>query len=213
MADGKGKMAGGKGKMADGGWLEILRPSVICHLPFAMLDTIVRSTVPYYVGARSPRGRGWAIRPANSGRALGSELTRYRQAGGSCCVVVEVLIKVGLAVSVEVVEPDDLVAAADVDLAPDDLQAQRLEQARGDPPPGEPLLRSIDALDEPDVAVPGADRRSRPSGRKSKPESRNWQSHGLLSGTVRTSTAKGPSSRPIVAGAGSRSGQRAGRLW
>ena len=79
---------------------------------------------------------------------------------GHLVVVVEILIKVGLAVSVQVVKPDDLVAAADVDLALDDLQPQRLEQARGDPPPGEPLFRTVDALDEPDVAVPGADRRA-----------------------------------------------------
>ena len=50
----------------------------------------------------------------------------------------------------------------------------------------------------------------RPSARKSKPERRSWQSQGLLSGTFRTSTAKGPSSRPITARAGSRSGQRPG---
>ena len=78
---------------------------------------------------------------------------------GHLVIVVEVLIKVDLAVSVQVVKPDDLVAAADVDLALDDLQSQRLEQARGDPPPGQALLRPVDALDDPDVAIPGAHRR------------------------------------------------------
>src|SRR5208337_2166280 len=46
---GKGKMANGGWQMTNGGWLEVLCPSVICHLPFAMLDTIIGSTVPYYV--------------------------------------------------------------------------------------------------------------------------------------------------------------------
>jgi hypothetical protein len=57
-------LANEKWQMADR-WLEILRPSVICHVPFAMPDSTKRSTVPYYVGARSPRGRGWAIRTGN----------------------------------------------------------------------------------------------------------------------------------------------------
>src|SRR5271157_2669326 len=65
-------MIRGPFKAADGRWLEIFSPSVICHLPFAMLDTIIGSTVPCYVEAQSPGGRGTVIRTANSGRALGS---------------------------------------------------------------------------------------------------------------------------------------------
>ena len=74
-------------------------------------------------------------------------------------VVVEVLVEVGLAVAVQVVQPGDLVAAEDVDLVVDDLQAQRLEQARGEAPPRELLELVVDAGDDPDVAAPGADRR------------------------------------------------------
>src|SRR5271157_5622814 len=83
MINGKWQMANGRWQMADGKWLEIFSPSVICHLPFAMLDTIIGSTVPYYVEARSPGGRGTVIRTANSGRALGSKPTwRSRHGDG-----------------------------------------------------------------------------------------------------------------------------------
>ena len=77
---------------------------------------------------------------------------------GDLVVAVEALVEVGLAVAVEVAEADDLVAAADVDLPVDDLQPQRLEQPRGDPPPGQPARRVVEPVDDPDVAVPGADR-------------------------------------------------------
>ena len=56
---------------------------------------------------------------------------------GHLVVAVEVLIKVGLAVAVEVAEDHDLVAAGDEDLPVADLQAERLEQSRRDPPPRE----------------------------------------------------------------------------
>ncbi len=117
---------------------------------------------------------------------------------GDLMIAVEALIEVGLAVAVVIMEADDLVAATDVNLAGDDLEAQRLEQPRGDPLPREALGR----LDR--VRRPARHRRPRcrrphdgRPGRKSKPESRIWQSQGLLFGSVRTSTANGPSSRPI----------------
>src|SRR5206468_1261249 len=50
----------------------------------------------------------------------------------------------------------------------------------------------------------------RPSGRKSKPEGLIWQSQGLLSGSVSTSTANGPSSRPNVGRVSRISGHRRG---
>ena len=52
-----------------------------------------------------------------------------------------------------------------------------------------------------------------PSGRKSKPEGRTWQSQGLLSGSVRTSTANGPSSRPMTGCVLRTSGHRFGPPW
>ena len=76
---------------------------------------------------------------------------------GHLVVVVEALVEVGLAVAVEVAEDDDLVAAGDVDPPVDDLQSQRLEQARGDPPPGQLAVGLVEARDAPDVAVPGAE--------------------------------------------------------
>ena len=76
---------------------------------------------------------------------------------GDLMVAVEVLVEVGLAVAVQVAEDRDLVAAADVDLTVDDLHAQRLEQPRRDPPPGQSPGLAVDPADQPDVAVPGAE--------------------------------------------------------
>ena len=72
-------------------------------------------------------------------------------------VVVEALVEVGLAVAVEVVQPHDLVAAADVDRPVAELQPERLEQPGGDPLPGQPGFRVVEPADQPHVAVPGAD--------------------------------------------------------
>lgn len=49
-----------------------------------------------------------------------------------------------------------------------------------------------------------------PSGRKSSPVKRSWQFQGFFSGRVRTSTAKGPSSRPRLILVCSSCGQLAG---
>jgi hypothetical protein len=51
---------------------------------------------------------------------------------GHLVVVVEILVEVRFAVTVEVVQDDDLIAAGDVDSVIDDLEAKRLEQAGGD---------------------------------------------------------------------------------
>ena len=61
-----------------------------------------------------------------------------------------------------------------------------------------PALALVDPADQPDVAVPGADRRAT-SRQEVEPEGRIWRSQGLLSGMVSTSTANGPTSRPIAA--------------
>ena len=163
---------------------------------------------------RHERGQAVAGRLGVVEVPLGVGLQAHRELVemlGDLMIAVEVLIEVGLAVAVQVVEADDLVAAADVDPARDDLQAQRLEQPGGDPLPGE-APRRLDRARRPA-------RRRRPRcrpphggrpGRKSNPESRIWQSQGLLSGTVRTSTANGPSSRPIMAWVLRTSGHRRG---
>ena len=70
-------------------------------------------------------------------------------------VVVEALVKVRFAVAVEIVQDHDLIAAAHVDLLLNDLQSERLEETRRDALPGQPLGRGVDALNQPDVAVPG----------------------------------------------------------
>ena len=91
---------------------------------------------------RHDRGQAVAGRLGVVEVALGVGLEPHREFVemlGDLVVVVEVFIKVDLAVAVEVAEADDLVAAADVDPARDDLEPQRLEQTRGDPPPGEAL--------------------------------------------------------------------------
>ena len=114
-------------------------------------------------------------------------------------VAVEVLVKVGFTVPVIVVQNHDLIAARDVDLAPHHLDPKRLEQPGRNPPPGEFPRLAVDPVDLPHVAVPGAEHSLLPPGRKSRPVKRIWHSQGLLSGSVSTSTANGPSSPPAFA--------------
>ena len=71
-------------------------------------------------------------------------------------VVVEVLVQVGLAVPVQVLEPGDLVTAGHINLTLHDLESERLKQTRGEAFPGELLELLIDARDDPHVAVEGA---------------------------------------------------------
>ena len=61
------------------------------------------------------------------------------EAAGELPVVVEVLVEVGLAVSVEVVETGDLVVGDGVDDVVDDRQTERLVPAGGEAFPGEVL--------------------------------------------------------------------------
>ena len=72
-------------------------------------------------------------------------------------VVVEVLIKIGFAVGVEIMQPRDLVAPDDVTTAVDHLQAKRLKQAGRVAAPCNILERGIEAGQPPHVAVRGAD--------------------------------------------------------
>src|SRR6516165_10461529 len=71
-------------------------------------------------------------------------------------VIVEILIEVGLAVAVQIVQLGDLVTAGDVDVAVDDPQAERLVQACGEAFPSDFLEGVVEPGDDPDVTVPGA---------------------------------------------------------
>src|SRR2546430_198502 len=95
-------------------------------------------------------------------------------------VVVEAFVEVRLAVAIEVVQDHDLIATAHMDLVADDLQPERLKQAGGDALPGQrrwlvPRVRvllpegavyPVKALDQPNIAVPGADSGTTPIGEK-----------------------------------------------
>ena len=72
-------------------------------------------------------------------------------------VIVEVLVEVGFAVVVEVLEQRDLVAAEDVDLLVDDLQAEAVEDAGGVAMPGDLAELVVGELTDPDVAAPGGE--------------------------------------------------------
>ena len=118
---------------------------------------------------------------------LGVDLQAHRELVemlGDLVVAVEALVEVGLAVAVEVAEADDLVAAADVDPArrrpstPAAGTAPRRSAARSGPATGSSTPSTIQT--SPSQVQTAA---LWPSGRKSKPEGRIWQSQGLLSGT------------------------------
>ena len=83
--------------------------------------------------ARDPQQPLLARGGVEAARGVALEAADEVVAGGRGLVgVADALVEVGLAVAVEVVQPGDLVAAEDVDLAVGDDQAQRLVQARGD---------------------------------------------------------------------------------
>ena len=77
---------------------------------------------------------------------------------GEAGIVVEVLVEVGFAIVVEVVQAGELVAPYSVDLALDDPDSQRHLEAGGVAPPAELVEPVVDAGDDPDVAVPGGER-------------------------------------------------------
>jgi hypothetical protein len=72
-------------------------------------------------------------------------------------VAVKAAVERGLAALGQPPQHDDLVTAADVDIAVHHFQAERLVQAAGDPPPGERRAGAVQSTDPPHVAVPGAD--------------------------------------------------------
>ena len=75
-------------------------------------------------------------------------------------VVVEALIKIHLAIIVDVVQPGDLVAATNVNRLVDNLQPERLEHPRRHAPPSEIALRQIKPLHNPHISLPSANRRA-----------------------------------------------------
>jgi hypothetical protein len=74
---------------------------------------------------------------------------------GDLDVVVEVLVEVGFAVLVEVVQECNLVATEDVDFLVDDLQAEAVEDAGSVAMPGDLAKFVVGELADPDVAAPG----------------------------------------------------------
>ena len=160
-----------------------------------LADLQQRAVVRHQGGQGVAGGLGVVEVPLRVGLQAHRELVEVL---GHLVVVVEALVEVGLAVAVEVVQAHDLVAAADVDLArrrssaPAAGTGPRRSAARSAP---SRVGRCPSTSQTSPSQVQTAARR--PSARKSKPVSRSWQIHGLLSGRVRTSTANGPSSRPI----------------
>ena len=74
---------------------------------------------------------------------------------GDLDVVVEVLVEIGLAVAVEVLEAGDLVATEDVELLVDDRQAEGVEDAGGVAAPADLGEVGVGDLADPHVAAPG----------------------------------------------------------
>ena len=68
-------------------------------------------------------------------------------------VVVEAFVKVRFVVTVEVVQPCDLIAPDDVGITVEHLQAKRLKQAGGKAVPCDFPERGVDAFNSPDVAM------------------------------------------------------------
>ena len=93
--------------------------------------------------------------------AVGIGLQAHRElmeVVGNLMVAVDIFIIIRFAVGVEVMQADDLISAADVDLAVHHLQPQRLKQTGGDSAPCEFTVRLIETRDHPDIAIPGANR-------------------------------------------------------
>ena len=80
---------------------------------------------------------------------------------------IEALVVIGFAVVVEVDQPCDLISSQHQDLFLSRLaagqQPERLTEATGDALPAEVFEPGVEAIDSPDVTVPGRDRRRIPS--------------------------------------------------
>ena len=89
-------------------------------------------------------------------------------------VVVECVVAIGLAIAIEIDQPHDPVAAADMDNAIDQFDPQRLIESGGDSPPDELPVGGSEPLHPPDIAIPGAEDGARAGG-VSKIEPRKTQ--------------------------------------
>ena len=67
------------------------------------------------------------------------------------------LVKIGLAIMIQIAQPGQLIPSEDMDIAIDDLQSQGLTQAAGETPPAEFVQRGINAADNPDLAFKRAE--------------------------------------------------------
>src|SRR5438034_2336185 len=65
-------------------------------------------------------------------------------------VVIEILIEIRLAITIEIVQARNLIAAKDIDLVVNDFQPQRLEKSRGVAFPDEVIKLVVDAGNDPD---------------------------------------------------------------
>ncbi len=83
--------------------------------------------------------------------------TKGMKALGGIPVIVKILQKIRLAIVVKIMEAGDLIVSDGVDFSVDDLQPEGLMQPGGKPFPLEVLQIIVDARNDPDIAIPGAD--------------------------------------------------------
>ena len=108
--------------------------------------------------AAASRIHGSALKEVEVALRVGLEVEReLMEVRGDLDVVVEVLVEVGFAVLVEVVQQRDLVATEDVDLLVDDLQAEAVEDAGGVAMPADLAEFVVGELADPDVATPSGE--------------------------------------------------------
>ena len=108
--------------------------------------------------AAASRVHGSAFEEVEVTLRVGLEVERELvEVRGDLNVVVEVLVEVGFAVFVEVVQERDLVATEDIDLLIDNLQAEAVEDTGGVAVPGDLAEFVVGELADPDVAAPGGE--------------------------------------------------------
>src|SRR6185436_18641328 len=81
-------------------------------------------------------------------------------AGVNRAVVVEILVKIRLAVVIQIVQASDLIAASDVNLVLRNNKSQRLIKTRREAFPCQIFQLFVDARDDPNIAVERANRRT-----------------------------------------------------
>ena len=71
-------------------------------------------------------------------------------------IVIKALVKIGLAITIAVMQNNQLIPAGHIDFSVDDFQSQRLKQPTGNASPGKPLAHIIGSPDPPDITIPRA---------------------------------------------------------